>query len=196
MLTVITPATSTDLATLAVVKAALGIAGTGEDLTLPPLIARGSAAIATACNRVLVSETVEESLRNASQLGLTLDRYPVTSITTITQDGTTLAPTDFEADLSTGIVERLNGDRIGCWSRGRTVVRYVAGWSLETMPADIVQALIATVASFRSQADRDPLLRAVDITGVERCEWQVGGADGLPGAVLALLEPYRKPAAA
>jgi uncharacterized phiE125 gp8 family phage protein len=196
MLTVITAASSQDLATLAAVKAALGITGTTEDATLAPLITAASAAMAKACNRVLVEETVEESLRSHGTASFTLERYPVTSITTITEDGTVLVDADYEADLAAGIVERLWSDRIGCWARGRTVIRYIGGYSLTTMPGDIVQALVATVASFRSQAARDPLLRAEETTDIERLEWQVGGADGLPASVVALLTDHRKPAGA
>ncbi|UZE46982.1 phage head-tail connector protein [Rhodopseudomonas sp. P2A-2r] len=195
MLTVITAAESYDIATLAAVKAALGITGTAEDLTLPPLISRASAAIATACNRVLVEETVEETVRDA-RCGIMLQRYPVTSVTTVTEDGTGLVPADYEADLGCGIIERLRSDSVGCWARGRTVIRYRAGYTLETMPPDIVQALVMVVAQFRSQAARDPLLRAEETTDVERLEWQVGIDDGIPASVRALLVDHRRPAGA
>lgn len=197
MLTVVTPATSQDLAALAVVKAALGVTGTEEDATLAPLITRASVAIATFCNRVLVQETVEESFR-VVRGGMVLERYPVTSIVTLSEDGLTLAPAEYEADLAAGIVERvciLDGDQ-GRWSRGRTVIRYEAGYTLETMPPDIVQALVMVVAQFRSQAARDPLLRAEETTDVERLEWQIGVDDGIPAAARAMLTYHRKLASA
>jgi hypothetical protein len=63
MLTVVDEASSYDLATLAVVKAALGLTGGEEDATLSALITRASAAIAKYCNRVFAQETIEESFR-------------------------------------------------------------------------------------------------------------------------------------
>jgi hypothetical protein len=122
-----------------------------------------------------------------------LARYPVASITSINENGTDLIASDYEVDLSAGIINRLRSDRSWCWARGRSVIRYVAGYE-SMQPPDIVQAVIMTVAAFRSQASRDPMLRSEETTNVERLEWQVGGADGLPAAVQALLEPHRAPA--
>lgn len=193
MLTVITPAATQDLATLAVVKAGLGITDSSEDATLPPLITRASAAIATATNRVLVQETVEQTFRDAGAGSLILDRYPVTTITTITEGGTVLEAVDHEIDAASGIVGRLRSDRAAAWAAGRTVIRYRAGYTLEEMPPDIVQALVMTVAMYRSAAARDPLLRSESTSDVESLEWQVT-TDGLPSAVQALLQGHRRPA--
>lgn len=186
MLTVITPAESHDLATLAAVKSALGITGSAEDMTLAPLISRASAAISTYCNRVLIKETVREAFRGSPMI--MVSRYPAT-VTSITEDGTALNATLYEADSFTGIIDRLSGR----WGRS-VVVTYDSGYISDHLPGEIVQALILTVAHWRSQAGRDPLLRAEQTTDIERLEWQVGGAEGLPGSAQALLDPHRAPA--
>lgn len=192
MLTVITAATSQDLASLAQVKTALGITDSEGDNSLPPLISAASAAIARECNRVLVRETVEETLPLQWPGMLLLARYPVSSIVQITENGIEAAPSDYVVDSFTGIVERRRSD----WPRGRLVVRYVAGYAPEEMPLDIVQALVLLVAHFRSANARDPLLRAEETTDIERLEYFVPTDGALPGPVLALLAPHRKLAGA
>jgi uncharacterized phiE125 gp8 family phage protein len=195
MLTIVNAADSPDLATLAVVKAALGITGTEEDLALRPLITNASVAIATACNRTLVAETVEQTFRSSGgRRGLMLARYPVASITSIMEGGLTLTADDYELDTDSGLVERLSGDRHSCWSSGTITVTYVAGYDIDEVPADFVQAVVTLIAQYRSQAGRDPLLRAVDVVDIERLEYFPTTAAGLPAPVLALIEPHRKPA--
>lgn len=195
MLTIVDAADSPDLTTLAAVKAALGITGTEEDLTLPPLITNASAAVAMACNRTLVAETVEQIFRSSGgRRGLVLARYPVASITSIIEGGLTLSADDYELDSDSGLVERLIGDRHSCWSSGTITVTYVAGYDIDEVPADFVQAVVTLVAQYRSQAGRDPLLRAVDVVDIERLEYFPTTAAGLPAPVLALIEPHRKPA--
>jgi uncharacterized phiE125 gp8 family phage protein len=195
MLTVITPTSNQDLATLATVKAALGIADSSEDTTLPPLITRASAAIAKHCNRVLLQETVEESLRDPGN-SIMLARYPVNSITTVTEDGTLLVAADYEADPASGVVERIRSDRVTCWARGSTVIRYQAGYPVTGMPPDIVQALVMLVAHYRAQAGRDPLLRAEETRDIERLEYFIPTQDGLSAPIEGLLTNHRKPAGA
>lgn len=195
MLTIVNAAASPDLVSLAIVKAALGITGTEEDLTLAPLITNASVAVAMACNRTLVAETVEQTFRSSGgRRGLMLARYPVASIMSITEGGFALSEDDYELDIDSGLVERLIGDRHACWSSGVITVTYVAGYEVDQVPADFVQAVVTMVAQYRSQAARDPLLRAIDVVDIERLEYFPTTAAGLPAPVLALIEPYRKPA--
>lgn len=193
MLTVVTPASSTDLASLDAVKAALDITDTSEDQTLPPLIARASAAISAYCNRTFALEMVEESFGTVRG-GVVLGRYPVTSITSVSENGIPLGTAEYEADLRIGVIDRtLLMDPGGRFDRGRTVVRYTAGYALDDMPGDIVQALVLLVAHFRSTNGRDPLLRAEETTDIERLEYFIQTDQALPGPVRALLDPHRKP---
>ncbi|MCO5129233.1 MAG: phage head-tail connector protein [Xanthobacteraceae bacterium] len=195
MLSIITPADSPDLATLAVVKAALGISDSSEDATLAALITQASSAIATACNRVLLAETVEQTFRSSGgRRGLLMTRYPVTSVVSIMEGETTLAETDYAIDTTSGIIERLISDRLACWPYGAITVRYVAGYDIEDVPPDLVQAVIMLVQQYRSQASRDPMIRAIDVTDIERQEFFALTAAGLPAPVQTLIEPHYKAA--
>jgi uncharacterized phiE125 gp8 family phage protein len=193
MLTVITPASSFDLATLAAVKAGLGVTDGAEDTTLPPLIKAASAAIATFCNRVLVEEGLQEVFRsNHDDFGILLSRYPV-NVTAIVENLTTLTPTvDFEADQASGYVSRLRSGRDCWWGPGTITIDYSAGYTLETMPGDIVHALITLVAHYRSSASRDPLVRSETIDGAGSTEFYFRSAGNLPAEVEGLLDRHRK----
>lgn len=196
MLSVITAATQ-DLATLATVKAALGITDGTEDATLPPLISSASAAIAGYCNRVFIEEDVEETLRPCGrQHELMLARYPVSNVGSVTEDDDVVAPSGYEVDLAIGIISRLFGDRGGYWSGGKIVVAYKAGYPIAEVPAGLVQAVIMLVSHYRSTAARDPLLRAEETTDVERLEYFIPTTAGLPAPVEVLLSGHRKPGGA
>lgn len=197
MLSVIDEATSPDLATLATVKAALSINGTGEDATLKPLITQASVAIARCCNRTLIEETVEESIRTFRRdLVILLERYPITEIISMTENGVAVEPADRELDSASGCLNRLCGNQISTFAQGQIVVRYTAGYPIEAVPPDLVQAVVMLVALYRSTAARDPMLRAVDVIDVEKLEYFPATSAALPGPVLALIEPHRKAAGA
>lgn len=197
MLTVVTPAESQNLASLDAVKAALGITGTAEDASLPPLISAASAAISTYCNRVFIEETVTEAFRtNRRDLVFLLERYPVTEVASVLENGTAVLPDDRELDGPSGCMNRLNGNQIATWAQGTVLITYSAGYAREKVPPDLVQATIMMVAQLRSQAGRDPMLRAEETTDVDRLEYFPATAAGLPAPVLALIDPYRKMAGA
>lgn len=194
MLTVTEPANQ-DLVTLDAVKAALGITGTAEDTKLQALISQASAAIAQFCNRVFIEEDVEEAVRTERRdLIILLERYPVTEIISVTENGVALGPYDREIDQASGCLNRLSGDQIACFSQGRVVIAYTAGYTIDKVPPDLVQATVALVAHYRSTGARDPLLRAEETTDIERLEYFIPTTGGLPATVESLITPHRKPA--
>lgn len=197
MLTVVTPAESQNLASLAEVKAALGIAGAAEDTSLPALIARASAAIATYCNRVFIKEDVEETFRtHRRDLVLLTERFPVAEVASVIENGTAVAPADREFDTASGCFNRLNGNQIATWAQGTVLIAYTAGYAPDAVPPDLEQACIMLVQQYRSQGNRDPMLRAEETTDIERLEYFPATTAGLPAPVLALIEPHRKQAGA
>lgn len=198
MLTVITPAESHDLASLDAAKAALGITGSSEDATLPPLISAASAAITRECNRgSFISETVEESLFIRGLDAVLLQRYPVSEVVSVTHCGTTLDPSEYEVDAISGMLIHLSNDgEVDSWTRGRLVVRYIAGYELAGVPADLVRAAIMLAQAYRAAGARDPLLRAEEVGGIERLEYTVQTSAALPGPVADLIGRHRKPAGA
>lgn len=197
MLTVIGESENQDLATLAAVKAALGIADISEDRTLPSLISQASAAISMFCNRIFIEETVEETFRlDGRTPSLVLSRYPVTEIVSITEAGIAVEASGYEVDMTAGVISRLWSDRTACWATGKTVVQYSAGFPIADVPRDLVQALVQMVAQYRSQAGRDPLVKSMSIPGIADREYFIPTADGMPGPVEVLISAHRKMAGA
>ncbi len=159
------PAASTALTTLETVKAVLGISGATDDVYLTLAIGQASAVISNYCNRVFALETVEEAIRPAMDNypwnvpgGLSpvqLSRWPVTVITSVTEDGVMLIPgTDYEVDRAQGQLWRLdlNGHLIA-WRTARIVVVYTGGYVLppsasRTLPVDLELATIIGAHAF------------------------------------------------
>lgn len=196
MLTVVDEADSYDLASLATVKAGLGITDGSEDATLPPLISAASATITKHCNRgSFVLETVREVQRLPATGMLMLQRYPIVAVVEISEDGTAVDPSDYEVDTFTGIVIRLRDDVAAHWT-GKLSITYTAGFELADMPPDLVRALIMLVQHYRAAVTRNPLIRAEETTDIERIEYVTQTNDTLPGPVAALIEAERKPAGA
>lgn len=205
VLTVITPANSVDLTILANVKSELDLTTTAEDVDLETWIDQASAMITAACNRTFGKETVAESFRARCSLGgqwptyrkIILERIPVTSITSVVEDGTTLTrDVDYECDNETGIMTRLSGDYESYWSFRTLVVTYAGGYDLlGTLPLPIERATITMVKQFRSASKRDPLLKAEEIPGVLSQTFWVGGtgdkSNGIPHDVETMIAPYR-----
>jgi hypothetical protein len=209
VLTVVTPAPSFDLTTLATVKAELGLLTTAEDVNLALWITQASAACAAYCNRVFASETVIETFRNRFNFrfrndstnrvdAIRLERYPVTSIVSMTEDAIPLVvDVDYQLDASTGMMYRLDAtnDAIMQWDFQKLAVQYAGGYALlGALPYNIERACITAVEVFRSSAARDARVKQESIPGVLETQYWVGasGDDGaLPPDVTAMLDPFR-----
>lgn len=129
---------------------------------------------------------------------LTLARRPVVSITSITEDGTAVASTDYQLAAMPGTLRRLTGSLPIAWPSTLIVVTYVAGWLLpgqtsRNLPADIEGAVIDLVKESWFSRKRDPDVKAEEIMGVRRVDYFFGapGQGPLPPSVMARLDPYR-----
>lgn len=212
LLTVSAPATNRKLATAATLRTELGVSDSVlPDARADDLILRASKAAEKYCGRVFAKETLAEIFRPQSwchvpavQRGIMqLARYPVVSVSSVVEDGTTLAAgTDYETDTVAGQVFRLSGDsRIG-WSGGKVTVAYIAGYVLpgdggtRTLPEDIEAAVLKLAAGLYFGAARDPLIKGESADGIGSVDYWVGGMPGaggdLPPDVTALLDPYRR----
>lgn len=204
MLTVITPAASHALTSLEAIKTELEMTGTADDGWLRTAIDRASAIARRFCNRPFALETARETIRLSAPMdALSLARWPVVSVVSVIEGGKTLAPTDYETDADAGFVYRLTGsDQRRDWPTTKIVVEYAAGYVLpgdpaRTLPEDIERAVILLVRSQWFARDRDPLVKAEEVSDVGRSEYWIGSpASGstLPADVEALLAPYRQPA--
>lgn len=194
MLSILVPATSSRLTTLDAVKRELSIAGTSEDARLLAYIDQASIAIADYLGRPLGEETVVETLRlPASSEVIMLSRWPVSAVTSIVEDGTTLAAADYEIDRS--FVYRLSDDERIRWPAVKVVLTYVAGYALpDGVPAAIERAATQLVVAMSASRGRDPALRSESVEGVGSQSWldPRNGGGPLPDGVVALLNPYRE----
>jgi hypothetical protein len=114
---------------------------------------------------------------------LRLSRYPVTSVASVVIDGTS---------LGLGPV----GTRAG-WYGAVIAVTYVAGYSLpDDLPRPIGQACLLLLRHRWMTGDRDPTIRAENVSGVIDTQYWVGGMPGenaaMPPEAAALLNPYRE----
>ena len=199
MLTIVTPAVSYDLTVIQTVRAELGISNNSEDENLRRWIKQASAVIANYCNRVFAEETVAETFRlTTGQESLLLSRYPVVSIVSVTEYDTVLDPADYEVSAASGVLTRLSNDAPACWSAGKIMVTYVAGYALLTdLPYGIEAAAIALVKQMRFAAQRDPQIRSESGDGLGSSSFFDGLENGgLSPEVRGLLAEYRKPAGA
>ncbi len=194
MLTVATAATTFALVDLSVIRTAMGIVDQSEDQALTGFLNRASDVIARHCKRVFALETVEEQFRlDQLREELILARYPVGEITSIVENGVTLAASDYEVAKDRGIVTRLTGDRSCYWSPSKITVVYSAGFDLPTdAPEALQQACIQLVKAYYMASDRDPMVRSEGVDAISNASYFADHAEHLPPDVLALLNQFRR----
>lgn len=200
MLTVNSDAGAPSLLTTAQLRAAadLDANDASQDASLKLLGNRVTAEIVTACNiaigqgaePTLATETLTETFRHPRhQHALVLSRRHNIVIASVDIDGTTLDPSEYEADPESGIMQRFTsiGYPCGWWGTLVTVV-YDAGF--DTWPADLTGAAYDLLRVRLSEQSRDPLAKSTDITVTDIEEvstsYQLGGLSsgtGIPGAL-------------
>lgn len=197
MLTIINPAESHRLTTLAAVKAELQVTGGADDAYLSGLIDQVSDMVQTWCSRTFALERVRETIdRRTGSESIMLSRFPVATIITATLGGQTIDPATIETEGG-GFVYRLNGTG---WPPGRFIIEYDAGFILPdqpapTLPKDIERAALTLVKGEWFARNRDPLIRSEDVPGVISTTYWVGGfgaGANLPPDVEGLLSKHRQ----
>lgn len=207
--TIVTPAASIALVSLADVKADLGLAATDDDALLTSWIGRVSSAIAQYCNRTLAVETVRDDVwfeRDpypwqvpGGVSPLYLSRWPVVAspaaVVTVL-DTVLVADDDYRLDAARGQIIRLDGRGMpAAWSSVPTSITYAAGFAV--IPPDIQDAAIRLVKGRWFARQRDPLLKREDIPGVRSAEYWVdtgaAATGAMPPDVVDLLDNYRVP---
>ena len=196
LLTVLTPASSRALTTLATVKDEIGITDDGADARLGRWIDEVSERIETYLGRVLATETVQETFRPAGSPGcLRLARRPVAAVANIAVDGVTLAGDQFEIDATAGLLYPISDGQRVRWFACTVIVTYTAGYaSVAALPRPIETACIGLLRHRWAARDRDPMLRSLAIPGVATEQYWVGatGDQGdMPPEIAALLDPFR-----
>lgn len=214
IITVVTPAETSNLTTLERVKLELSIYDGASDELLLAKIAEASSDIAVRCGPMLRRETVTETFytdhyRECAP-ALILTRRPVAAIIDRTVDdeliagvivdGVGLAAGEYRVKGENGLLYRSTalGFRYG-WEFCQSIaVTYSAGYMLpgqagRDLPASLEAACVELVSSYWASRGRDPTLKAEENVGVARFEYwigSVGEAGDLPPGVMQKIQPY------
>ena len=218
LVTVLEPAESYDLVTLEQVKAFYNIPVVTDDpndARLQTLITLQSKIISDYCQRVFAKEKVSETIYvnetapATDVVAITLDRWPVTQIFSLTRDLSSLTQDDdYRLDAKSGTLHgSLVGDEI-------TVV-YEAGYDLPMFaPGPLSMAVIDTVRQSYFYGSRDPMIRMINDNaagsisffpppGISSGGRSGGGGGGgtatsspLGATATALVRPFRRPGVA
>lgn len=196
---VTTPASDLSLLTIAELRAAAGVTDGSQDAELTVLGLRVSASIARQCNVLedgvnpptLLRETCTEIFRWTGCGPLRLSRRPVTSVTSVTVDGSLIDAADYEISGGSNLY-RLSGDELSEWASGKITVVYDAGY--DPAPDDLKLAASKLVTSVNSETARDPSLKRVHTYDVEEIEYWVAPTNDplLSAEISDLLAPYRQ----
>lgn len=216
-----TPAATTtaarDLTTTANVKTQLGISGSTDDTLIGQLITRATELAGSFCrlardaagNRpTFGKETLRatydpngDSRRPREPVIYLPWRLPITSITSITEDGVTLSGSDFRLTGGGGALMRLSGDTPCAWSDGKIVATFEAGFASPAASAvwpDIEAAIIEQVRAMYYARKRDPSIRSEAVPDVYQASYSQPGGDIMAASPLlpqveGALQPYRNP---
>jgi len=209
LLTVTTPAASTDLITLADVREELAIIDTTSDAWLAKVITRASELAAHYCDRDLVVQSYKEEVLVGSPAcaapggadRLILSRWPVVGAMTITEDNADsplVDGTDFRVMVESGLVLRISSDGRPVRWHLPLVAEYDAGYS--PVPADLQEAVLDLVKMRWYARARDPQLKSEDVYEVYKAEYWFGTGPGgpaeMPAYIAAKLDRYRVPSLA
>lgn len=217
ILDVVTPAPNQDLVSLTDARDELDAPRT-SDTRLKRYITQASEAIATFTRRVWRQETVTETFYSPYFMGnwgswgwgwgwrwspyrrsdgkpnpLVLQRYPVSSITSVVVDGTALDPTDYLLDGAKGLLYRWDpdGSVAMAWGAQTVAITYVAGYQLADVPPDVQQACMTMIRQRYFSRDRDPYLRSRNVPDVqEESYWAGPDQSALPPEACGLLERH------
>lgn len=196
MLTIVTPATESDLVTASRVKTELSISGSSEDPKIEDLIAEASALIAAYCGRdTFGAETLLQTERlTAPAECIVLARDLAVSITTVEVDGEALTADQYELDGS--LLYRLDDDARIAWCPAKVEITFTAGYNLTTAaPVALSRAALDLVVGMYRGAGRDTTVRQEMVEGVGSTSYfdVRAGAGTLPLSAdrLRALDRYR-----
>lgn len=195
MITVITPPATNALTVTATAERELNLNGTPALAGLQELIGQASDVCARYCGRPegFGRATVRQTERSLDADAIILDRDINPTITSVIEDGTTLASTDYELDGS--LLYRLSDDIRIRWRANVVAVTYVGGFTLLTdLPQDIERACLIVLSAIHSSRGRDPHIRSEAADGVGSVSYidPRAASDGLPAHATTLLQPWRK----
>lgn len=170
---------------LADVRAEVNASATTSDEELRAYLDRATSILETLCGRVFGRRTVIDTFDVAESDKTVFLKPPVVSVTSVVQDGVTLASTAYNFNPTNGILE-LDGITFAESEVGSVVVTYVAGW---TIPPDAVEhAVLRQVAHMWENQRTTP--------GARRNPDEYTPGYLIPNAVIEALRPYMVPGSA
>jgi hypothetical protein len=142
-------AQASDLCLLADVKDYLGLSVTTYDNMLQRMITGASQWIKTWSNRDFYAGSYVQTMDGNNFETISVDQYPITSITGIVIDGVTVLPANYKADNTGQPFITLTDGSVFNKGTQNVVISYAAGYgnvAAGTIPMDVVQACIELVA--------------------------------------------------
>lgn len=199
------------LTTIAKVKAALRDTGSTDDLLYQQYIdtisaecvgycglARAASAAVPTFGQEVVKATWLTTCNDRGTKLLLPWRAPITAIGQVVENGNNLTVNVDYRLLPGALLERMSGGTTPiCWSPGKIIVPYTAGWVLPTeAPAELEGQFIEQVKWKFLTTTQSPALRSENVPDVYAASYAVAGGDsiGKSGLLLSLesvLSPFK-----
>lgn len=204
IVTVVSPAASARLTTVAAARSEVGLTSVANDADLGLLIDRASAVIQNWCGAPFGVQTLSEFYRfawdsgmgpaaqvvapygtplNSQRKPLILSRRAAIVLVSVAETAA-LATTDYEADLPAGMIYRLRNGYRAWWNAQVATVVYTTGYVLpndtgtRTLPFDVEDVCLALVRSAWFARGRDPNVALETLNGDRTSHWErsIGGS--------------------
>jgi hypothetical protein len=199
MTVTVTATNNAKLTTLARVKSFLGITDSSQDTFLTDLIAIATETIQNYTGRTFSLESITEKLPGTNTAKLILSKFPIVSITSITDQSGLIAATGYEiSDNLAGTVYRKNdifpfkGQNTGILgfinekeSENSITILYQAGYT--TIPLDVEMAAISYIRTLYLGRSKDTNIASESVSGVYSVTY---GSGALPSDVVSMLGRY------
>lgn len=179
------------LATAAELQAII-TALSGDDAAANLLLQQATALIETLCGRALHEQTIIETFRPAGSIGrLIIYQWPVSTLTSVVENGEALTASDYELDGS--LLYRLSTDERTTWALGKIVVTYTAGYTTATCPADLKRACLDIAVNLHAVEGRDQTMRSINIPDVRQISYRdpSNGGSVVPDNAMRVIDGYR-----
>ena len=168
----------------------------GECVRFANLARSASGTVPTFGQEVLRATWLGTDMNRSSILMLPW-RAPITAVGSVIENGATLVINAGFRLLGSGMLERMANDTPVCWSPGKIVVSWTAGWPLPAeVPAELEGQVIEQVKMKYLATDRDPALRSENTPDIWSGSYAVAGGDsigesGLLKSLEVALSPFK-----
>lgn len=141
---------------LSEMKARLNISGSSSDEELRGMLDTATRAGELRTGRVFGRRAVTSEIHHGGRATIVLRQVPVVSVTSVTEDGTSVAAAGYELDMPSGLLTRMSGTySAALWSAGvgNVAATYVAGYGAQP-PTDVRGVMEMCAHLWRTQRGR------------------------------------------